>query len=148
MGTALNAIAASIASEWRALDVAGLQFWQRDTAQLVLLALVALAALMLLMRAAIARQPGRDFLVLPAVVQVSSLGRRPVRRRLAEGGSVGEGGDRRASQRRLLSAGAQIDVSMSVLSALELMLSVGAGVAVEDGRPPRREVMVSLKVLR
>jgi hypothetical protein len=76
------------------------------------------------------------------------LGRRPVRRRLAEGGSVGEGGDRRASQRRLLSAGAQIDVSMSVLSALELMLSVGAGVAVEDGRPPRREVMVSLKVLR
>jgi hypothetical protein len=56
--------------------------------------------------------------------------------------------DDRRSQRRVLSGGAQIDVSMSVLSALELMLSVGAGVAIEDGRAPRREVMVSLKVLR
>ena len=79
---ALGAIAAAVASEWRALDVAGLQFWRRDTAQLVLLALVALAALMLLMRAAIARQPGRHSLVLPAVIQVRSLGRR----------SLGEGG--------------------------------------------------------
>jgi hypothetical protein len=56
--------------------------------------------------------------------------------------------DDRASQRRVLSGGAQIDVNMSVLSALELMFSVGAGVAVENGRAPRREVMVSLKVLR
>jgi hypothetical protein len=96
---ALGAIAATVAAEWRALDVAGLQFWQGDTAQLVLLALVALAALKLLMRAAIARQPGRHFLVLPAVIQVRSLGRRPVHRRLAGGGSPtkpwqsrGEGG--------------------------------------------------------
>ncbi len=56
--------------------------------------------------------------------------------------------DDRAAQRRVVSGGAQIDVSMSVLSALELMFSVGAGVAFEDGQAPRREVMVSLKVLR
>ena len=56
--------------------------------------------------------------------------------------------DDRASQRRVVSGGAQIDVSMSVLSALEMMFSVGAGVAFEDGQAPRREVMVSLKVLR
>ena len=56
--------------------------------------------------------------------------------------------DDRASRRRLLSGGAQFDVSISVLSALELTLSVGAGVAIEDGRRPRRELMMSLKVLR
>ena len=36
-------IAESIAAEWRTLDVSGLQFWQRDTAQVVLIALVAAA---------------------------------------------------------------------------------------------------------
>jgi hypothetical protein len=56
--------------------------------------------------------------------------------------------DDRAVQRRVVSAGAQMDVSMSVLSVLEMIFSVGAGVAIEDGRPPRSEVMVSLKVLR
>ena len=56
--------------------------------------------------------------------------------------------DDRAARRSLLTAGAQIDVNMSALSALDLMLSVGAGVAFEDGHRPRREVMVSLKLLR
>lgn len=56
--------------------------------------------------------------------------------------------DDRPSRRRLLSGGAQVDVNISVLSALELTVSVGAGVAVEDGRRPRRELMMSLKVLR
>jgi hypothetical protein len=56
--------------------------------------------------------------------------------------------DDRAARRTVVSAGAQIDVGMFALSALDLMFSVGAGVAVEDGRAPRREVMVSLKVLR
>ncbi len=55
MGAALGAIAASVAAEWRALDLPGLQFWQRDTAQLVLIALVTLAALALLVRAAVTR---------------------------------------------------------------------------------------------
>jgi hypothetical protein len=65
----LGAMADTVAREWRALDVAGLQFWQRDTAQLVLLALVALATLMLLVRAAIASRPGRRELILPAILR-------------------------------------------------------------------------------
>jgi hypothetical protein len=56
--------------------------------------------------------------------------------------------DDRTQRRRVLSAGAQFDVSVSALSVLELMFSVGAGIAVEDGRAPRRELMLSLKVLR
>ena len=56
--------------------------------------------------------------------------------------------DDRASHRRLLSAGGQLDLNISVLSALELTLSVGAGVAVEDAQRLRRELMFSLKVLR
>jgi hypothetical protein len=72
MGAALGEIAASVAAEWRALDVAGLQFWQRDTAQLVLIALISLAALMLLIRAAVARTPGRREVVLPAILRGAS----------------------------------------------------------------------------
>ncbi|HJU44484.1 MAG TPA: hypothetical protein VJ691_16775 [Vicinamibacterales bacterium] len=56
--------------------------------------------------------------------------------------------DDRPSQRRVISGGAQVDASIAVLSALELTFSVGAGVAIEDGRAPRRELMMSLKVLR
>ena len=44
MGTALNAIAASLAGEWSAIDVANLQYWRRDVAQLALIGLVATAA--------------------------------------------------------------------------------------------------------
>ena len=51
-------------------------------------------------------------------------------------------------QRRIISSGAQLDASIAVLSALEMTFSVGAGIAIEDGRPPRRELMMSLKVLR
>lgn len=53
-----------------------------------------------------------------------------------------------AARRSVVSAGAQIDVGMFALSALDLMFSVGAGVAFEDGHRPRREVMLSLKLLR
>jgi hypothetical protein len=56
--------------------------------------------------------------------------------------------DHREARRRVVSAGAQIDVSMYALSALDLMFSVGAAVAIEDGQRPRRELMLSLKVLR
>ena len=51
-------------------------------------------------------------------------------------------------RRGLLSAGGQLDVRFSVLSALDLTLSGGAGVTAEEGAAPRREVMISLKVLR
>jgi hypothetical protein len=54
-----------------------------------------------------------------------------------------------ASLRRgAATAGAQIDFRISLLSALELTLSVGGAVAVEDGYAPRREGMISLKILR
>jgi hypothetical protein len=69
VGEALNAIAASLAREWRAIDFAGLQYWRRDTAELTLLGLVALALLVLLVRTAIARRPGRHHLVLPAILK-------------------------------------------------------------------------------
>jgi len=52
------------------------------------------------------------------------------------------------ARRRALSAGAQVDVRVSMLSALDLTLSAGAAVAVEPHRAPRRELMVSLKILR
>ena len=56
--------------------------------------------------------------------------------------------DDRESRREVLSGGVQVDVSLSVLSALESMFSVGAAIAVENGQRPRYEAMVSLKVLR
>jgi hypothetical protein len=45
-------------------------------------------------------------------------------------------------------AGGQLDFRFTVLSNLDMTLSVGAGVAFEQGRGPRHEAMVSLKVLR
>ena len=51
-------------------------------------------------------------------------------------------------RRTLGSAGAQLDVRLAVLSELEMTFSAGAAIAFEDGRGPRHEVMVSLKVLR
>ena len=70
MGDALNAIASSVAREWRAVDFQGLQYWRRDTAQLSLVALVALALLALLVRSAIARRPGRHHVVVPAILKL------------------------------------------------------------------------------
>lgn len=75
MGAALDTIAATVAAEWRALDIPGLQFWQRDTAQLVLLALVSLAVLTLLIRAAMTRTPGRREVILPAILRGASRSR-------------------------------------------------------------------------
>ena len=69
MGETLSAIAASLAAEWLGLDVAALQFWRRDVAQVVLIALVASALLMLIVRAVIARQPGRHHVILPAILR-------------------------------------------------------------------------------
>jgi hypothetical protein len=51
-------------------------------------------------------------------------------------------------RRAALDAGAQVDLRFSVLSALDMTLSVGGAIALEDGYAPRREAMVSLKVLR
>jgi hypothetical protein len=56
--------------------------------------------------------------------------------------------DNDESRRELLSGGAQLDLSLSILSTLDMTFSVGGGIAVEDGQQPRYEWMVSLKVLR
>ena len=69
---ALNAIAAAVVAEWRAVRLSDLQFWQRDTAQVVMVALVAGAVVALLIRAAVARRPGRHHVVLPAILRVTS----------------------------------------------------------------------------
>ena len=56
--------------------------------------------------------------------------------------------DHRPARRIVYTTGAQVDLSISALSALDLMLSIGGGVAFETGHRPRREAMISLKVLR
>ncbi|HXG56994.1 MAG TPA: hypothetical protein VNJ03_16570, partial [Vicinamibacterales bacterium] len=56
--------------------------------------------------------------------------------------------DNDAFRRTATNVGAQIDFQLTTLSALDMMLSFGAAVAFEDGSGPRRELMVSFKVLR
>ncbi len=68
MVAALTAVAQAVAAEWGVLDWGGLQFWRRDTGRLALVALIATAVVLLLIRAAVARRPGRHHIVLPAVL--------------------------------------------------------------------------------
>ncbi len=51
-------------------------------------------------------------------------------------------------RRAATSAGGQLDLRLSLLSALDLTLSVGGAVVVEQGHAPGKEAMVSLKILR
>jgi hypothetical protein len=51
-------------------------------------------------------------------------------------------------RRQVANVGAQVDLQFTVLSALDMTLSAGYARAFEDGRAPRREVMVSLKLFR
>jgi hypothetical protein len=54
-----------------------------------------------------------------------------------------------AEARRTVSdVGLQVDVRLSLLSALDMTVSFGQAVAFESGRPPRHEFMASLKILR
>jgi hypothetical protein len=69
MVAALTAVAQSVAAEWAVLDVAGLQFWRRDTGRLALLTIAGLSILLLLIRAAVARKPGRHQIILPALLR-------------------------------------------------------------------------------
>ena len=56
--------------------------------------------------------------------------------------------DHGAFRRTVTDVGGQLDFQLTVLSNLDMMVSVGAATAFEDGFGPRREYMVSLKVLR
>jgi len=51
-------------------------------------------------------------------------------------------------RRTLTNVGAQVDLQLTLLSALDMTLSAGYAVAFEDGVRPRRGAMVSLKVLK
>ena len=51
-------------------------------------------------------------------------------------------------RRTAMSTGGQIDIRFTVLSNLDMTLSLGGAVGLEDGVAPRREAMISLKVLR
>jgi hypothetical protein len=51
-------------------------------------------------------------------------------------------------RRTVTSFGAQFDIRFTVLSNQDMTLSFGSGLALEDGFRPRREAMISLKILR
>ena len=56
--------------------------------------------------------------------------------------------DAREVRRVLTNTGAQLDFRFGLLSTLELTVSVGAAVAFEDGHGPRKEAMLSVKILK
>jgi len=56
--------------------------------------------------------------------------------------------DAREVRRVLTDTGAQLDFRFGLLSTLELTVSAGGAVAFEDGYPPRREAMLSVKILK
>ena len=71
MGEAISAIGSAVAREWSAIDFGSLQYWRRDTAELSLIGVVAVALIMLLVRTAITRRPGRHHVVVPAILKLS-----------------------------------------------------------------------------
>jgi len=56
--------------------------------------------------------------------------------------------DGKAVRRSVADAGAQLDIRFTALSRLDMTLSFGYAAAFEDGFGPRKEAMVSLKVLQ
>jgi hypothetical protein len=53
-----------------------------------------------------------------------------------------------ASRRVLTNVGGQLDFQLTALSNLDMTVSVGGAVAFEDGFRPRREIMISFKILK
>jgi hypothetical protein len=56
--------------------------------------------------------------------------------------------DDRAVRRTAATVGGQVDLRATILSSLDVTLSVGAGLRIERDRPARREAMVSLALLK
>jgi hypothetical protein len=63
-------------------------------------------------------------------------------------GVLGTNLDAPSIRRVAADVGGQLDFRFTVLSNLDMTLSVGAAMAFERAFAPRREAMVSLKVLR
>ena len=62
--------------------------------------------------------------------------------------ALGTNLDDPGTRRALTNVGGQIDLRFGALSVLDITLSVGGAVALEHGAAPRREGMISLKILR
>lgn len=71
----IRAIAEAVASEWRGFSLAGVQFWHRDTGRLMFVGLIAASVILLIVRSAVTRRPGRNSLIVPAVLGARSLSR-------------------------------------------------------------------------
>jgi hypothetical protein len=56
--------------------------------------------------------------------------------------------DHTATRRYVTNLGAQLDLQLTTLSALDMTLSIGGAAVFEEHFAPRREFMISLKVLR
>ena len=70
----LAQFAGGLLAEWRDIDLGQLRFWHGDTARLVVIALVALAIAMVVLRSTLARRSNRQRVGLPALL---STGGRP-----------------------------------------------------------------------
>ncbi|HET9300167.1 MAG TPA: hypothetical protein VFO11_09480, partial [Candidatus Polarisedimenticolaceae bacterium] len=55
--------------------------------------------------------------------------------------------DESSLRKKIGNAGVQVDLRFTVLSRLDMTFSLGWAVAYEDGVAPRREGMISLKIL-
>ena len=62
--------------------------------------------------------------------------------------ALGTNVDDESVRRRAISAGGQVDLRFSVLSALDMTFSAGAAVRLANGVPQTGEFMASLRVLR
>jgi VWA domain-containing protein len=65
---ALRALARDNLAEWKTIHLPDLQFWHRGEARLALVALVGLSLVLLIARSIFHRRPGRNRIVVPAIV--------------------------------------------------------------------------------
>jgi hypothetical protein len=65
---ALRHVVVDLLGEWRDVHFAQLEFWHRSEARLLLLGLLFVAVLVLVLRSAMPRRPGRQSMIVPAVL--------------------------------------------------------------------------------
>ena len=69
---AIRQFVARTLDEWRTIRLADLQFWHRGEGQLAIISVFALIVLLLIVRSALSRRPGRHRLVVPALLGVDA----------------------------------------------------------------------------